>query len=73
MTILYDFPRTQRMFLLQPGVLGIGLLQDGDVGVGIFPESQEIFVGGESADTGRIGSAPCEFFDCMALARAIPK
>src|SRR5215470_8495049 len=30
--------------LLQLRVLGFGLLQDGDVGVGIFPEGEEIFV-----------------------------
>ena len=28
--------------LLQLGVLGLGLLQDGDVGVGFFPEREEI-------------------------------
>jgi len=27
-------------------VLGFGLLQDGDVGVGVFPEGEEILVGG---------------------------
>jgi hypothetical protein len=32
---------------LQLRVLGFGLLQDGDVGVGVFPELEEIFVGGE--------------------------
>ena len=26
-------------------VLGLGLLQDGDVGVGVFPESEEIPIG----------------------------
>ena len=31
--------------LFQCGVLGLGLLQDGDVGVGVFPESQEILIG----------------------------
>ena len=31
--------------LLQLGILGFGLLQDGDVGVGVFPECQEVFVG----------------------------
>jgi hypothetical protein len=30
--------------LLQLRVLGLGFLQDGDVGVGIFPEREEIFV-----------------------------
>ena len=28
-------------------VLRLGLLQDGDVGVGVFPESEEVVVGGE--------------------------
>ena len=32
--------------LLQPRVLGLGLLQDGDVGVGIFPQGEEVLVGG---------------------------
>jgi hypothetical protein len=27
---------------LQPRVLGFGLLQDGDVGVGVFPEREEV-------------------------------
>src|SRR5215469_2674952 len=31
---------------LQFGVLGLGLLQDGDVGVGILPQGEEIIVGG---------------------------
>jgi hypothetical protein len=31
--------------LLQFGVLGFGLLQDGDVGVGVFPETQKILIG----------------------------
>ena len=30
--------------LLELGVLGFGLLVDGDVGVGVFPEREEIFV-----------------------------
>jgi hypothetical protein len=30
-------------------VLRFGLLQDGDVGVGVFPESEEIFVRGEKS------------------------
>jgi len=33
--------------LLQLRVLGFGLLQDWDVGVGVFPEREEILVGGE--------------------------
>jgi len=32
---------------LQLRVLGFGLLQDGDVGVGVFPEGEEVVVGGE--------------------------
>jgi hypothetical protein len=32
---------------LQILVLGFGLLQDGNAGVGVFPEGEEIFVGGE--------------------------
>jgi hypothetical protein len=47
-----------RIFL-QLRVLGFGLLQDGDVGVGVFPEREEIFVGGERPHAGSIGiSAP---------------
>ena len=36
--------------LLQLRVLRFGFLQDGDVGVGVFPEGEEIFVGGERSD-----------------------
>jgi len=32
---------------LQLRVLGFGLFQDGDVGVGVFPEGEEVVVGGE--------------------------
>jgi hypothetical protein len=32
---------------LQLGVIRFGLLEDGDVGVGVFPEGEENFVGGE--------------------------
>ena len=41
--------------LFQVCVLRLGFLQDGDVGVGVFPESEEIFVGGECAGAGGIG------------------
>jgi hypothetical protein len=37
---------------LQLRVLRLGLLQDGDVGVGVFPEGQEILVG--SLGLGRV-------------------
>jgi hypothetical protein len=32
--------------LLQLGGFGFGLLQDGDVGVGVFPEGEEVLIGG---------------------------
>src|ERR1700722_1973307 len=41
--------------LLQLGVFGFGFLEDRDVGVGVFPEREKIFVGGERADAGGIG------------------
>jgi len=41
--------------LLQLRVLGFGLLKDGDVGVGVFPEGEEVFVGGERPDAGGVG------------------
>src|SRR5271170_2302872 len=47
--------RVERRPLLQLRVLGFGLLQDGDVGVGVFPEREEILVGGERTDAGGIG------------------
>jgi len=40
--------------LLQLRVLGLGLLQDGDAGVGVFPEREEIFGGGERPVAGGI-------------------
>jgi hypothetical protein len=45
-----------RKSLLQLRVLGFGLLQNGDVGIGIFPAGEEIFRGGERPDAGGIGS-----------------
>jgi hypothetical protein len=45
----------EQSLLLQLRVLGFGLLQDGDVGVGVFPEREEIFIGGERPDAGGIG------------------
>src|ERR1035437_7080849 len=41
--------------LLQLRVLGFGFFQDGDVGVGVFPEGEEIFVGGECASASEVG------------------
>src|ERR1019366_9126047 len=43
-----------RVALLQLRVLRFGLLQDGDVGVGVFPEREKIFVSGERPDAGGI-------------------
>ena len=40
--------------LLQLRVLRFGFFEDGDVGVGVFPEGEEIFVGGERPDAGSI-------------------
>ena len=31
---------------MQLGVLGFGFFQDGDVGVGVFPQHEEILIGG---------------------------
>jgi hypothetical protein len=39
-------------------VLGRGLLQDGNLGIGLFPEGEEILVGGERPDAGSIGTVP---------------
>ena len=48
-------PLTQQRSSLQLRVLRLGLFQDGDVGVGVFPKSEEIFVGGERPYTCGIG------------------
>ncbi|HXY48359.1 MAG TPA: hypothetical protein VEI01_02830 [Terriglobales bacterium] len=34
---------------------GFGFFQDRNVGIGVFPEGKEVFVGGESADAGSVG------------------
>jgi hypothetical protein len=41
--------------LMKLGVFGFGGDEDGDVGVGIFPQREKIFVGGERPDAGGIG------------------
>jgi len=38
--------------LLELGVFGFGLLQDGDIGVGVSPQREEVFVGSEGAGAG---------------------
>ena len=40
---------------LQLRILRLGFFQDGNVGVGVFPEREEIFVTGECPDTGGVG------------------
>ena len=52
---------------MQLRVLGFGLLQDADVGVGVFPEGEEIFVGGEGASAGEVslGALPL----CLKISR----
>src|ERR1039458_2073341 len=49
--------RTRQDFfpLPQLRVLRFGFFQDGDVGVGVFPEGEEVFVGSEHPDAGGIG------------------
>ena len=47
-----------KVLLLQLLVLRLGLLQDGDVGVGIFPQGEEIFIGGERAYAREVGICP---------------
>ena len=41
--------------LLQLRVLCFGFFQDGDVGVGFFPEVEEVFVGGERPHASSVG------------------
>jgi hypothetical protein len=41
--------------LLQLRVLRFGLFQDWYVGIGVFPEGEETFVGGECPDAGGVG------------------
>jgi len=71
---------------LQFRVLGFSLLEDGDVGVGVFPvksqnrgldnqgrnTGQEIFVSGERTNAAASASAPCDVFASSAFARATP-
>jgi hypothetical protein len=43
---------------LQLRVLRLGLLQEGDVGVGVFPEREESFVRGDRPHAGGVGIRP---------------
>jgi hypothetical protein len=63
----------ESLFLLHLRLLHLGLIQDGNVGVGVFPKGKEVFVSGERPDGCGIGTAPCEVLDCKAFARATPK
>jgi hypothetical protein len=45
----------RRKCLLQLRVLRFGLFQDWYVGIGVFPEGEETFVGGEGPDAGGVG------------------
>jgi hypothetical protein len=40
----HDLLNSGTKLLLQFRVLGLGLLQDGDVGVGVFPKREEILI-----------------------------
>ena len=43
------------MISFQPCVFSLCFFQDGDIGIGVFPEGEEVFVGGERAHAGGIG------------------
>ena len=53
--------------LLQLRVLGFGLLQDGDVGVGVFPEGEEVLVGCERPDAGGVGIRALRSFSLQGV------
>ena len=48
-------------WLLEFGGFGFGLLQREESGVGVFPEGEEIFVGGEGADAGGVAIGGRDF------------
>ncbi|MGA6980265.1 MAG: hypothetical protein WBZ11_01800, partial [Candidatus Sulfotelmatobacter sp.] len=57
--------------LLQLGIFRFGFFQDGDVGVAVFPEREEIFLGGESARAGEVAISRRRH--CGALLRRTAK
>ena len=59
--------------LLQFRVLRLGFFQDGNVGIGVFPERKKLLISGERPTAGQIGIRPCEVLACKALARATPR
>jgi len=66
-TLIVNFKR-----LFQLGVLRFCGDEDGDVGIGVFPQREEIFVGGECANAGGIGISSLRGSPCKGLARAVP-
>ena len=54
--------------LLQFRVLGLGLLEDGDIGVGVFPQGEEILVRG--ACFGRVARQNVRSADLQVCQRA---
>jgi hypothetical protein len=48
--------------LLQPPIHRLGLLQDWNFGIGVFPEGEEILVGGERTNAGGIGNRSLRSF-----------
>ena len=53
--------------LLQFRVFYFSLLQDRDVGVGVFPESEEVFVGSKGADTSGVGIRASRSFQLQRI------
>ena len=51
----------------------LGFLQDGNVGIGVFPQGEKVFVRRQRPHAGGIASAPCEVLASSALARATPR
>jgi len=41
-----ESPVTRQMRSLQPGVLRLGFLQNGDIRIGVFPEVEEVLIRG---------------------------
>jgi hypothetical protein len=55
---------------LQLRVLRLGFLEDRNIGVGVFPEGEEIFVSGKCPDAGGLGVRACEVLDCIRASYA---
>lgn len=48
-------------------VFGFGFVEDGEAGVGVFPESEKIFVGSEGTRAGEIGIGPLGSFGQQSI------